>query len=108
MKTFVIVVRTPLFLIALSITSFKFRNLRFEGTVVVISRNTHFNKGHVRFTTDHLKPLSDQYWDRKGRFYVKDLIMINNTLFSCIRNAKITFAEKPQLKIITCQNFAYI
>ena len=29
----------------------------------------------------------------------------NVLMFSCQRNAQITFAEKPQMKIISCQNY---
>ena len=58
-----------------------------------------------------LKNLSahDQLCGRYSRFSIGLTVVNSNNsyMFSCSRNSQVTFEEKPQLKIISFQNYKH-
>ncbi len=74
---------------------------RWKGTVRVISSYPPCKDGNARFTT---VPLN---WSKMLKIVFLGLevfVSDNSYVFYCSRNARVTFIENPQLKIISFQN----
>ena len=78
-----------------------------KGIVSIISRSPLFKNGIELFITRPLKPLFDNVEDNLVIIGLKILNSDNAYFFAAVEIAQVTFVKKPQLKIISFQNFKH-
>ena len=75
------------------------------GTAVLIFREPPNIDGHARFLTVTFKSCCDQYCGEYCFFfYLEKYLNFDNFPFLESRYVRVTFVEKPQIKIINSQN----